>query len=433
MEHPFCFSSLLEVSFRSRIFMGSCMLFLCISCGGGEKWQGGTVAYFQNGENRLAPAYRLFHASPDSSVLHFRVAHEELLYTRSSARAPFRAKLKVVAKVKGEEDQVLKIDSTFISDEGKGGGYSYGSLPLVWEKAKKKGWIELLFRDVKRGRSDRERLYFDREGKNAPQNFLPVQPEKGTPYFRSHFSKAERIGIRYERADPERIHGRVYSRDFPLPPPPFAENGFRSFDFTADSLFEASQDAAHYFELAVPGKGFIHLQVDTSEGRRGFTYYHFREGYPSVNTVDAMLGPIRYLTSEEEFAELKEMEDKKAAVDSFWVARGGSKERARELIKAYYKRVESANRYFTSHVEGWKTDRGLVHLIFGEPGKIERTSFGEKWVYDEGNDIKSLTFDFHRVKNPFSRGDMSLEREPIYKQAWYRAVETWRNGRIYSH
>ena len=42
----------------------------------------------------------------------------------------------------------------------------------------------------------------------------------------------------------------------------------------------------------------------------------------------------------------------------------------------------------------------------------------------------STTFTFVRRSSPFSENDLVLERDPLLKGAWYRNVESWRNGRI---
>jgi GWxTD domain-containing protein len=413
------------------------MLLFLFSCGGSKELQDDGTSYFSGNGARLNPSMRLFHVSSDSSVLHYRVRHEELLYTRAAANAPFTARVKVRARVFDQEGKALTVDSSYVEDEGKGSeGTSYGELPLSWPDEVKEGRIEVLVKDVERGRSFRDQLFFDRKGVNAPQNFLPVDPNTGKPFFRPHFPDIERVRLRYERKELVRLFVRVYQRDFPLPPPPFADDGFKKFDYAADSLFTLQMpdgEASNAFEVPVPEDGFYHFQADSSSGRKGFTLFHFREGYPRVNSVEALLGPIRYITSKKEYKALEEKENTKAAVDSFWVARGGSKERAKKLIESYYQRVENANRHFTSHVEGWKTDRGLIHVIFGEPVRIERTEDGERWIYGERNEVMTLTFDFQRVKNPFTKEDMALERDPMYKRTWYRAVETWRNGRVYSH
>ena len=36
----------------------------------------------------------------------------------------------------------------------------------------------------------------------------------------------------------------------------------------------------------------------------------------------------------------------KAAVDNFWLARGGSEEKTRALIRKFYGRVQDANKFF---------------------------------------------------------------------------------------
>jgi hypothetical protein len=84
-------------------------------------------------------------------------------------------------------------------------------------------------------------------------------------------------------------------------------------------------------------------------------------------------------------------------------------------------------------VEGWRTDRGLVHIIFGPPSTVRRTAQGETWVYGEENNMMSLTFQFVRRESPFTDNDLQLDRDPVFKGAWYRNVEAWRNGRIYQN
>ncbi|MEA1985966.1 MAG: GWxTD domain-containing protein [Candidatus Marinimicrobia bacterium] len=42
-----------------------------------------------------------------------------------------------------------------------------------------------------------------------------------------------------------------------------------------------------------------------------------------------------------------------------------------ELMNEYYHRIELANKSFSSHNNGWKTDRGMVLTIFGRPDDVE--------------------------------------------------------------
>ena len=73
------------------------------------------------------------------------------------------------------------------------------------------------------------------------------------------------------------------------------------------------------------------------------------------------------------------------ALDEFWLKCGGNENKAKRLISTYYDRVEEANTFFSGMQEGWRTDRGMVHIVMGVPDMIRRFSWREVWIYgDEG-------------------------------------------------
>ena len=55
----------------------------------------------------------------------------------------------------------------------------------------------------------------------------------------------------------------------------------------------------------------------------------------------------------------------------------------------------------------------------------------EVWNYGDENNLNSLKFVFQKKMNPFSSNDFILKRNYSYKNPWYRAVESWRNGKVY--
>jgi len=152
-----------------------------------------------------------------------------------------------------------------------------------------------------------------------------------------------------------------------------------------------------------------------------------------VTTADDLLKPLRYITSNQEYERIQRSGDVRQAIEQFWIDAAGDRERGREAIRIYYGRVENANRHFTSETEGWRTDRGLVHIIFGVPTSIYRTDVGETWIYGEENNLMSLVFNFQRRDGATDENDLVLERDPVLKGAWYRNVESWRNGRVYQN
>ncbi|MBN2780864.1 MAG: GWxTD domain-containing protein [Candidatus Marinimicrobia bacterium] len=42
-----------------------------------------------------------------------------------------------------------------------------------------------------------------------------------------------------------------------------------------------------------------------------------------------------------------------------------------ELMNEYYFRVQTANRRFSGHKEGWRSDQGMIYIIYGEPDAVE--------------------------------------------------------------
>jgi GWxTD domain-containing protein len=120
----------------------------------------------------------------------------------------------------------------------------------------------------------------------------------------------------------------------------------------------------------------------------------------------------------------------KFTLDSFWLSIGGSEDYSRKLIKTFYQKVEYANRSFTSHKEGWKTDRGMVYIIFGKPDAVYRHNDQEEWDYENVND-NSLTFSFRKRNDLYSNDDeYELVRKPVYESYWKFMVERWRKGNI---
>ncbi len=92
------------------------------------------------------------------------------------------------------------------------------------------------------------------------------------------------------------------------------------------------------------------------------------------------------------FLKLQTDRERDLFIDAFWKHRDpnpGAKENS--FKTEHYKRINYANHYFgrTSPLPGWKTDRGRMYIILGEPGDIQRFSSGqgvyptEVWFYQD--------------------------------------------------
>ena len=268
----------------------------------------------------------------------------------------------------------------------------------------------------------------NKQDRMSAQNFMIVD-EDGLPLFSKQLEKGTQFGIRYNRPDAGKLTVRYYDRIFPVARPPFALDKDRVFRFAADSLFTVSLSSKGYSDLDVYDKeGIYHFQADTSM-KQGYSVMVFHEGFPGITSPHQAIRPLRYLTSKPEFGKLFNYDDKKTAVDSFWLERASQDpERARSMIQRYYGRVEFANKHFSSHKVGWKTDRGIIYIIYGPPSYVYRRQGEEEWIYGEPGNPLSIEFDFYRVENPFTNNDLSLARSPVYKQSWYIAIENWRRN-----
>jgi len=211
-----------------------------------------------------------------------------------------------------------------------------------------------------------------------------------------------------------------YNREFELAAPPVFNNFKPPFNHKPDSVFTTRCNS----NLKLTKKGFYHFRADTST-KEGFTLFLFYDEFPNIASVDRLVLPIRYITSQKEFDAVLSNKNAKQSVDRFWLGLAGSKDRARKLIKNYYGRVREANRYFSSHMEGWKTDRGIIYIIYGAPHAIYKNSFSETWIL-------SSTFNFTKVNNPYTDNDYDLERQVTYQNSWYLAVDHWRQGIVFN-
>lgn len=267
-------------------------------------------------------------------------------------------------------------------------------------------------------------LMLDNRDPGSRNNFL-VRYTGGELLYDTYIEAGDRVDLFYNGRG-EGLFVRYYKRDFPLALPPFIDDEEYRFNFRADSMFYLGLDSDGYCRnISLPGTGIYHFQPDTNR-QSGFTLFRYPGGFPSVSTPDQLLKPLRYITTKKEYADLEEAGDRKLAIDNYWLANSGNPARARAMIQKYYMRVAEANTHFSSYHEGWKTDRGIIYIVYGPPGIVYRGDGIEEWLYGEKGNANSMRFRFARVQNPFTENDYSLIKSPSYKERWYNIVNSWR-------
>jgi GWxTD domain-containing protein len=171
----------------------------------------------------------------------------------------------------------------------------------------------------------------------------------------------------------------------------------------------------------------------------GYTFFNFGPGFPEMTTPESMIEPLAYISNDTELDSMRKSRKQKVALDEFWIKTGGNIDKARELIRIYYTRVRYADYYFNSFKEGWRTDRGMIFIVYGPPDKVYKTDDGERWGYRKPV-VKTtwgtrylikeeyLYFNFTKKKNKFSDNEYTLNRSENSVTYWDQAVRSWRNG-----
>jgi len=133
-----------------------------------------------------------------------------------------------------------------------------------------------------------------------------------------------------------------------------------------------------------------------------------------IDDLDLAIEQVKYIASGKDIKKIKKAsdKDKKEKFIKFWKhldPTPGTEEN--ELMNEYYRRVRYANEHFSGFLEGWKTDMGMIFILFGPPDDIERYPFEldskpfEVWYYYNINRtfifVDETGFGDYRLSEPY--------------------------------
>jgi len=113
-----------------------------------------------------------------------------------------------------------------------------------------------------------------------------------------------------------------------------------------------------------------------------------------IDNLDQAIEQLKFIAPTNVLRNLRKAKDseKKDLFIAFWKERDPTPNtEENELMTEYYKRVNYATEHFSGFLEGWKTDMGMVFILFGPPNDIERHPFEiqtkpyEIWYYYDIN------------------------------------------------
>lgn len=399
----------------------------------------GCVTYVKMSSENLAPAYQddfqplcksvsVFHKNDSLSSLVFSLDPAGFLFVRDKISDPFKASATIRVVLFNSYNDARWTDST--------------GMTVILEKdsAKPESVVYELPLKIKTGQSCIAYASFRDDNKEIKQTVMIdvdkstrlsgqwYRPEKNIFRVPAAFfcTSGSEISFKYGGADPEKMKCYYFGDSIPVPSPPYAFENIVETSLKADSEFTVDfNEVNKTFSFATSETGIYFFSSDPTR-EKGFTVICTDSGFPDINSHEAMVNPIRYISTQKEFKKIAEAENQVAAIEDFWLKIGGAEDHTRNLIRKYYSRVMNANRLFTSYTEGWQTDRGMIYIVFGPPNIVYRSDDTESWIYGEENNFFSITFTFNKVKNIFCNNDFILQRAPVYKDNWFRAVDIWR-------
>lgn len=392
-------------------------------------------------KNPVNPRYNVTNQTDESSVLSIRFFASDLYFSEANPKGVSTAMMLISAKLFNiNQGKVLAdtalLNINIVKQAGKA-EYVY-TIPLKVEKGTEY-LTEIRILDRLRLKVVQAFVSFNTLSVNNKYNFRAQGHFEKNELFSPVLRVNEYVNLIYTRGPVDSLFISFYKPFTEVPDPPSMLLPEKTLDYEPERIV-----AIHYSDtlpLMLPREG-IYLFTTGRNIKEGYTFLNLGESYPAMTTPEIMLKPLVYLASRNEIEDLASAIKPKIALDEFWIKCGGNIDKARELIRIYYTRVLYSNYYFTSYKEGWRTERGMIYIIYGPPDKLYKTAEGESWGYSKtatksawGSRYRVaedyVFFNFKKRNSRFSDNDFFLSRNETLVTYWDQAVASWRKGVVF--
>jgi GWxTD domain-containing protein len=206
------------------------------------------------------------------------------------------------------------------------------------------------------------------------------------------------------------------------PYPPFTEKATATERFIFhDSTFRLASNA----RFTLRRDGLYLFQQDTTLAD-GFAVRVVGDNFPKYTKVDDLADPLIFVTTPEEYNQLVAAGNEKPKFDKVILDITRDKDRAKNFMRSYFRRVELVNHYFSSFKEGWKMDRGMIYLVFGVPDELSKNGGNEVWNYKSFG----ARFTFVKSGSVYDPDNYVLLRDKRFTEAWFSTIDLWRKSRF---
>jgi GWxTD domain-containing protein len=392
-------------------------------------------------KNSINPRYNIYNQSDELSVLSIKFFAADLFFSEANPQGVPTAQMMFNVKL-------------YITDQGKRlvDTIAY-NISIVKEKGRPEYVFDVPLKVEKGQEYTPEIRILDRLRLFVVQAFVPFNTLSYDNRYNfrvvSHFGKNELfspvlkvdeyVNLLYSRGHIDSLFISYYKPFKEVPDPPSMILPEKTLDYPPETMVALRY--ADTLPMMFPREGIYHCTV-SRKAKEGYTFFNLGSTYPSMRSPDTMIEPLAYLASQDEMDSLRHAVKQKVALDDFWIRLGGNVDKARELIRIYYTRVLYTNFYFNSYKEGWRSERGMIYIIYGPPDKVYKNTDGETWGYRKPV-VKSrwggrysvaedyLYFNFKKEDNQYSDNDYYLARNETLVTYWDKAVASWRKGIVF--
>ena len=392
-------------------------------------------------KNVFSPQYNILNISDERSDLSVKFFADQMFFSEANPQGIPLSEMLITAKLYNISAGRMLADTAFYNitipkDENRE-EYVYG-VPLRVNPGLEY-MAEVKIVDRLRNKVVQAFIPFNTLSYNNRYNFKVLGHFNRDPLFNPVVKENELLNLIYIKSPPDSIYISRYKQFTAIPDPPSMILPEKTIDYGPDTIIPLPYSDTLTMNFSQKGIYQITLDRDINEG---FTILNLGDTYPELTSPETMIEPLAYLAGPAELDSMLNTLRPKVALDNFWINCGGNIERARELIRIYYTRVLYANEYFTSYKEGWRTERGMMYIIYGPPDKVYKSNDEESWGYRKPL-IRSrwgtrftvqddyLFFKFRKKESAFSDNDFYLSRSESLITLWAQAVASWRRGIVF--
>ena len=316
----------------------------------------------------------------------------------------------------------VRLDSSHLV----GNGYREFTYAIEFETTEEQNLLVIQIDNLERNRRYYKDIALSSASSRSYAPFLIFPEGKKVPYFEKYLNAGTQVSIQniFGEATDFSIRRSKAQKRNPMPPFSATERPAEP-ELAYETVYEVA--AAESFTLNTPG--FYQITAAKDETKT-IGMLVTDAAFPYFEEYEALIQPLIYISTEKEFTAMRNADNTKSGFENFVLETiSGNTKIAQEFVKYYYRRIRKSAQLFTTNLEGWKTDRGMIYQIFGDPANVFRNETTELWVYArEGG--KRLRFTFDILKEPAGIRQYKLLRGEKYRKGWMNAVIRWRSGQI---